>query len=212
MTQATAQKGRLEHLLDDFTEVHGTVLLGMHKELQTLKKDVEARVEARLVEFLAQVSAAESSVRKQMEASQELCSRLQELTARGEVIAQSLADFADGSSKAMRDARDSALADIGIIAERIEQERAAFTKAASEEQQKVLQANNHARQRISAAVAVSNAMNHESQALMQQVLERQTLLHQRELQMHKRTRQLALGVGLVVLSTLGFWTWLTLTH
>ena len=29
MTQATAQKGRLEHLLDDFTEVHGTVLLGM---------------------------------------------------------------------------------------------------------------------------------------------------------------------------------------
>ena len=38
MTQATAQKGRLEHLLDDFTEVHGTVLLGMHKELQTLRK------------------------------------------------------------------------------------------------------------------------------------------------------------------------------
>ena len=63
MTQATAQKGRLEHLLDDFIEVHGTVLLGMHKELQTLRKDVDTRVEARLVEFLAQVSAAESGPR-----------------------------------------------------------------------------------------------------------------------------------------------------
>lgn len=212
MTQATAQKGRLEHLLDDFTEVHGTVLLGMHKELQTLRKDVDTRVEARLVEFLAQVSAAESGVRKQMETSQELCTRLQELTARGEVIAQGLADFADGSSKAMRDARDSALADIRILTNTFVQERAAFLEKASEAQQRMLHANEDARKRMSAAVAVSNAMNHESQALMQQVLERQTLLHQRELQMQKRTRQLAIGVGLVVLSTLGFWTWITLTH
>ena len=212
MTQATAQKGRLEQLLDDFTDVHGTVLLGMHKELQTLRKDVDARVEARLVEFLAQVSAAESGVRKQMEGSQELCTRLQELTARGEVIAQGLADFADGSSKAMREARDSALADIRILTNTFVQERAAFLEKASEAQQRMLNANEDARKRMAAAVAVSNAMNHESQALMQQVLERQTLLHQRDLQMQKRTRQLAIGVGLVVSTTLGFWTWLTLTH
>ena len=256
MTQATAQKGRLERLLDDFTDVHGTVLLGMHKELQTLRKDVDTRVEARLVEFLAQVSAAESGVRKQMETSQELCTRLQELTAHGEVIAQGLADFADGSSKAMRDARDSALADIGTLAKRIVQERAkfmalasgeqqrvlqandearkrmsaavavsiealderlaqasaAFTHAASEEQQRVLQANNDARQRMSAAVAVANAMNHESQALIQQAREQQASLHRRELQLQKGTRQLAVGVGLVILLTLGFWIWLTLTH
>ncbi len=212
MTQATAQKGRLEHLLDDFTEVHGTVLLGMHKELQTLKTDVNARVEARLVEFLAQVSTVEYTGRRQMEASQQVCTRLQELTAHSEAITQSLADFADGSCRAIRNDRDSALADIETLAERIVQERAAFKKAASEAQQGMLNANEDARKRMSAAVAVANAMNHESQALIQQVREQQASLHQRELQMQKHTRQLAMGVGLVVFSTLGFWTWLTLTH
>lgn len=212
MKEVTAQKGRLEHLLDDFTEVHGTVLLGMHKELQTLKTDVDARVEARLAEFLAQVSTVESTGRTQMEASQQVCTRLQELTAHSEAIAQSLADFADGSCRAIRNDRDSALADIETLAERIVQERAAFKKAASEAQQGMLNANEDARKRMSAAVAVANAMNHESQALIQQVREQQASLHQREQQMQKHTRQLAIGVGLVVFSTLGFWTWLTLTH
>lgn len=42
------QKGRLEIMLDEFSELHGTVLMGMHRELQTLKQEVQSEVDARL--------------------------------------------------------------------------------------------------------------------------------------------------------------------
>lgn len=45
-----AQKGRLEIMLDEFSELHGTVLMGMHRELQTLKQEVQSEVDTRLKE------------------------------------------------------------------------------------------------------------------------------------------------------------------
>ena len=47
-------KGRLELMMDEFTEVHGTVLVGMHKELQTIRTDVEKQVASQIAETLKQ--------------------------------------------------------------------------------------------------------------------------------------------------------------
>lgn len=62
MTETASQKGRLELILDEFSEVHGTVLMGMHKELQTLKHDVDIRVETRIAVVLEKMQAADSTL------------------------------------------------------------------------------------------------------------------------------------------------------
>lgn len=71
MTTATSEKkGRLELLLDEFSDVHGTVLLGMHKEIQTLKAEVNSSVETRIGEFLAKIRSADTELAKHLELSQ----------------------------------------------------------------------------------------------------------------------------------------------
>ncbi|WP_288129523.1 hypothetical protein [Accumulibacter sp.] len=390
MTQATAQKGRLEHLLDDFTEVHGTVLLGMHKELQTLKKDVEAQLESRLKEFLDEVGAAESGLSKEvgdaerlaillrcetevhldritakcretisaldlageaaqaqnseiltqaaatlatlgalsanahdalrkdhqnlesnlretaiqsstqlakvrdssmaslqgfataLNAAQTKFSRdtsarldqvkeiqeaiaksqtvareelsahskalehslsanadralqeqhhtleqvkeaqrrsaanheaaLQEVFAHCQSVATKVADFAAASKNDILVGRDAALADIKTILDTVAQRNIAFRDAASIVQQNMQKAHAASQKKMAEALRIAQAINEENRVLVSELREQQTSLHQRELQMQKRTRQLALGAGLVVLSTLGFWTWITLTH
>ncbi len=61
-SEKSAQKGKLELMLDEFTDVHGAVLLGMHKELQTLKADIESRVEARIGAILEQTQSADAEL------------------------------------------------------------------------------------------------------------------------------------------------------
>ncbi|KFB69281.1 hypothetical protein [Candidatus Accumulibacter vicinus] len=365
MTQATAQKGRLEHLLDDFTEVHGTVLLGMHKELQTLKKDVEEQLESRLKEFLDEVGAAESDLSKevgdaerlaillrcetevhldritakcretisaldlageatqaqnseiltqaaatlatlgalsanardalrkdhqnlesnlretaiqsstqlakvrdssmaslqgfatalnaaqttfsrdtsarldqvkeiqqgiaesQMVAREDLSAHskvlqqrlsatheaaLREVFAHCQSVATKVSDVAAASKNEILIGRDAALADIKTILDTVAQRNVAFREAASIVQQNMQKAHAASQKKMAEALRIAQAINEENRVLVSELREQQTSLHQRELQMQKRTRQLALGAGLVVLSTLGFWTWITLTH
>ncbi len=401
MTQATAQKGRLEHLLDDFTEVHGTVLLGMHKELQTLRKDVDARVEARLVEFLeesgkvqsdlsnligeathvsnvlkwdmehhvdtlneanrnsirafelagqaahaqnSQVLAQaavtfaalsdlstnaqnvlleeqqnlESNLREtaiqsstqlanvrdsslaslqgfatalnaaqtkfsrdtsarldqvkeiqqgiaesqiaarddllahsktlqdRLSASHEaalqevlaycqsvatkvadvaaaskndieirqdaVLNEIQEVLAHCQSVATKVVEVATASNNDILVGRDAALADIKTILDTVEQRNVAFRDAASIVQQNMKKAHAASQEKMAEALRSAQAINEENRVLVSELREQQASLHQRELQMQKHTQQLAMGVGLVIFSTLGFWTWLTLTH
>jgi hypothetical protein len=69
MIEASAPKGRLESLMDDFTDVHGTVLLGMHKELQTLKSDVEESVGQQIESVLREVNEANTQLNLRLEHS-----------------------------------------------------------------------------------------------------------------------------------------------
>jgi hypothetical protein len=77
MTTA-ADKGRLELLLDDFTKVHGTVLMGMHKELNTLKADVEKQVAKQITETLKQIEKADARLKTRMEKAERTMQRLEE--------------------------------------------------------------------------------------------------------------------------------------
>ncbi|MCX7167758.1 MAG: hypothetical protein NTV11_15985 [Rhodocyclales bacterium] len=72
MIATTVKKGKLELLLDEFTEVHGTVLMGMHKELQTLKQEVDKRVEAQIGTVLTKIEAADSVLKSHLESAAEL--------------------------------------------------------------------------------------------------------------------------------------------
>lgn len=67
MIQDNLPKGRLESLMDDFTEVHGNVLLGMHKELQTIRAEVEERVNDRLASILNEIKVENARLAEQVE-------------------------------------------------------------------------------------------------------------------------------------------------
>jgi hypothetical protein len=76
MSAAQAAKGNLEILLDEFTEVHGTVLMGMHKELQTLKQEVEKRVEERISAVLTKIDAADAILKGHLDSADQVAANL----------------------------------------------------------------------------------------------------------------------------------------
>ncbi len=63
-------------MLDEFTEVHGTVLMGMHKEVQTLKDEIDKRVEQRITEVLTKVAAEDSKLQSHLEAAEQFLANL----------------------------------------------------------------------------------------------------------------------------------------
>ncbi len=86
MTVQTEKKDRLELLLDDFTDVHGTVLLGMHRELLSLKEDIDDRLESRISQALAPINAADSELLAQVEAARQVVAALEEKTGRAAAV------------------------------------------------------------------------------------------------------------------------------
>jgi hypothetical protein len=76
MSANQAKKGKLELMLDEFTEVHGTVLMGMHKEVQTLKDEIDKRVEQRITEVLTKVAAEDSKLQSHLEAAEQFLANL----------------------------------------------------------------------------------------------------------------------------------------
>lgn len=62
-----AQKGRLEIMLDEFSDLHGTVLMGMHRELQTLKQEVQSEVDARIKDTRSGVDTQIKNTRRSVE-------------------------------------------------------------------------------------------------------------------------------------------------
>jgi hypothetical protein len=76
MSAAKAAKGKLELILDEFTEVHGTVLMGMHKELQTLKQEVDKRVEERISAVLTKIDAADAVLKGHLDGADQVAANL----------------------------------------------------------------------------------------------------------------------------------------
>lgn len=54
-------------MLDEFSELHGTVLMGMHRELQTLKQEVQSEVDARLKETRSEANTQLKNARRSVE-------------------------------------------------------------------------------------------------------------------------------------------------
>ena len=63
-TNSPPKKGKLELMLEEFSAVHGAVLLGMHKELQTVRVDVEKQVGRQLAQATKDISRADAALRK----------------------------------------------------------------------------------------------------------------------------------------------------
>ncbi len=63
-TNSPKNKGKLELMLEEFSAVHGAVLLGMHKELQTVRDDVKKQVGSQLAQATKDISRADSALRK----------------------------------------------------------------------------------------------------------------------------------------------------
>lgn len=232
--QPAAPKGRLEQLLDEFSEVHGTVLMGMHKELQTLKTEVKAQVESQIGNILKETKSADNELARRLSASKEIGDLLVEKSKKVEAknlklieqahqmlgkieskLASANSDL-DEQHKSLKQnlqsVRDTALADMENISKSITQERAAFRSEAASSLQNMTAAIESAQQKMSAALNFANTLNLENQALLQSVRDAQVVLHQKELLLQKRTQQVAIAIGLAIVATLGFWIWLTLKH
>lgn len=261
MTLATAEKGRLEIILDDFTEVHGSVLLGMHRELQTLKEDVLQRTDEHLRNALSEINelgvqlglriekfqAISEAISSQEQAGlgsieaaagkavntisaernsalADMKSQLHEINQRflafqseANVARQSVSveQIAAMHSKALEEIsgeRASALVELKNLSHDIEQNRQAFLDDVSGAQQSSVDEKKDFQIKLSAALNYANKVNAESRVLLKKVNERQKALHQREIQVNKRTRELMAGAGLLVVAALGFGTWLLLNH
>lgn len=63
-TTPPQNKGKLELMLEEFSAVHGAVLLGMHKELQTVRDDVEKQVGRQLAQATKEINRADTALRK----------------------------------------------------------------------------------------------------------------------------------------------------
>ena len=77
MSANQAKKGKLELMLEEFTEVHGTVLMGMHKELQTIRTDVEKQVASQIAESLKLFEKANAKLSARAEKAESAVAKLE---------------------------------------------------------------------------------------------------------------------------------------
>ena len=209
MIQTNTPKGRLESLMDDFTDVHGTVLLGMHKEIQTLKSDVERCVGERIESVLHEINEAGTELKQHLEHSNAVLDK---------AIAQSksnLTSIKALGNKALEDIaseKRSGLAEFNALRSELEQSRAEFQSEASIAEERVTRITSELQTKLTAALSYSSKMNSESQKILKKIRERQELLYKREIELQKRTRQFTISAVLVVLATVTAWIWLTLNH
>lgn len=181
---ADAKKGRLERRFDEFDEVHGTVLLGMHKELQTLKAEVDTRVETRIGAILQETRGAGSELSQRIEESKQL-------------------------SESLRNQAEQQLETIQSTSRRANQQ---IKESAETAIDRVQQMTIETQARLSASLKIADQLNQESQSLLKSVQEQQLQLIEREQILQRRTRQWLVGIGVMIVATVGAWIWLTLKH
>ena len=116
-------KGRLESLMDDFTDVHGTVLLGMHKELQTLKSDVEECVGERIESVLEEINEAGAELKQHLERANAV---LDKTIAQGKSNLTSIKALGNKALEDISAERMSGLSELKTLLVELEQSRAEF--------------------------------------------------------------------------------------
>lgn len=222
-SEGNVQKGKLELMLDEFSEVHGAVLLGMHKELQTLKADVDKRVETKIGAILEQTLSADAQLVARISEAEKAATSLegkatnahQSLCDEGErflkLISEKIAQFEKARAKAWSEIETSQR-DQRRLANEIEQRRTDFNRevsAAKDEMATMLKEHD---KRIAAAVKFADHLSRECASSLKAANERYELLQAREFKLQQRTRQIVIAAAVFVLATLGLWIWLLQTH
>lgn len=200
--QTSAPKGRLEAVLDEFTDVHGTVLLGMHREIQTLKAEIRKSVDSQIGAVLAEIRNADSELLKHIDESRAVATESATKTE------AQLVTYEEGSARARNEAAEATrLAESAIakLREDAQQVSIAFNTKVHEGLQTMMKREEAFQTKLSAALAFADQLNSKSMEMLKEV-------ELREQRLHIFTRRLVIAVGVVVLATLGVWIWLTIRH
>lgn len=200
--QATAQKGRLEHLLDEFTDVHGTVLLGMHKEIQTLKGEVEKSVDARISTVLAKIECADGELVKRLSDSLAATRNLKQITKTSlQSLESSSSRIQELNASNLRLAEDAARVLLGNVAKATLD----FNTNSARALQTLASSCQEFESKMAAKLAYVNKINAETQSML-------TAIEARQKQLQTRTRQILIGGGIFLFATVGVWIWLTIRN
>lgn len=200
--QTSTPKGRLEEVLDEFTDVHGTVLLGMHKEIRTLKAEIQKNVESQIGAVLTEIRNADSELLKHMDQSRMVAAETEAKTK------AQLETYEEGSvlahSKAVEATR-LAEAAIDKLEKAARQASANFEAKAQDAMRTMIGHREEFQSKLSASLAFADQLNNKSLQTLKEV-------EVREQRLHIFTRRVVIAVGVVVLATLGVWIWLTIRH
>lgn len=200
--QATAKKGRLEHLLDEFTDVHGTVLLGMHKEIQTLKDEVEKSVDARVGAVLAKIQCADGELAKRLSDSLAATRNLKQTTKTSlQSLESSSSRIEELTAYKLKLADDAA----GVLLENVAKSTVDFNTNSTRSMQMLATICQEFESKMAAKLAYVNTINAETKSML-------TAIEARQTQLEIRTRQIFIGGGILLLATLGVWIWLTIRN
>lgn len=230
-SQKSAPVGRLEAILDDFTEVHGSVLLGMHKEIQTLKEEIQKSVDTQIGALLAKIRKADGDLAKSIKKAQRTLAEHKTTTQANiasfeSASAQAQKEFTSASKQARTVAdqlngyivtartiiEDSVASEMQKLKAVIETHQATLSrdvKAATTGIENVVSSGNNAirsqiddfQSRVNASLSFTNQINKETQAMLDE-------LRAKEAQLRKLTLRLFWIFGPTVLATLGVWIWL----
>lgn len=210
------QKGRLELMMDEFTDVHGTVLLGMHKELQTLKQDVEQRVDAKISALMAEVASADSKLHEYLSTSQSVCQQLDDIRSRAsnEIDSAKSAALTDiGSATksgqtALTTLRTSGINDLEILIRDVVGQRRDFDADSKKATESIATMVKEHQTRLDAALKFANQLNQESQVSLSKAMRMTDDLAIREAIYQQRLRNTLVALGMVCTLTIGVWIWL----
>lgn len=178
------QKGRLELMMDELTDVHGTVLLGMHKELQTLKQEVTKQVDRKIKQFSDSVSDADSQFQKYLVSSQDTSKQLESIRS--------------SASSEISTLKATAMCDIERAAKSVKKDLESLSQSIQEHQKK-----------LTASLKFALQLNDEgkaTQAKTQSIIDE---IERREADYQKRLRTTLITLGIVSTATIGVWIWLS---
>jgi hypothetical protein len=212
----TEQKGRLELMMDEFTDVHGTVLLGMHKELQTLKQDVAKLVDEKIGQFHNSVTAADSHYQKLLSESQETCKQLEQVrmqTANDVALAHSSAIASiNNAVKAGRSdlitLQTSGIHELNVLLDNVTSQRKELTNDLSKATAAIANMIQEHQVRLDATIKVARQLNQEGQATQAITQTMMNDLAKRELAYQRRIRNTMISIAVVCTITIGVWVWL----
>jgi hypothetical protein len=214
------QKGRLELMMDEFTDVHGTVLLGMHKELQTLKQDVTKQVDEKLLQFTNSITVADSQLQKRLVEAQDSCKQLDQVrmqAANDLNLAHSSAiaaiDKAAQSGKSdLTTLLTSGLHDLTVLLDNVTSQRKELTNDLTKATNTIANMIQEHQVRLDATIKVARQLNQEGQAAQAITQTMMNDLTNREAAYQRRQRSMVISIAVVCTITIGFWVWLVQRH
>jgi len=210
MAQATGKPDRNDSLLDEFSEVHGTVLLGMHKALQTLKQEIEQRTEERIDSFQSRLDTASEQIDRTARQTEAV---FEKAITHSEALLNTIAHTSKLTATEIATEKSSLLAEFALLREQITQDRSALQSEAESARTHFASVHEDFQTKLTAALSYTNRLNTESQSLLKTIKERQKQLNLREQALHRRTRRHLIGSTLVAtlaaMAATGLWLWLT---